>query len=309
MLRPDVVILVNRLALVIEGKFFHDSYSVNDARMQLAAQRQVIKDIILNFPGYDLERYAQIFLAEQTLTTAEDLGCQGVITWTDIGKLSSKLLGTEHYVTQRFTRAVTLYHALRGVHTSQGSSGIKNYRSKFSFTGILRKCEDEGDQILVGFQGGLSKLWVSDVEHLRKRNYKWDLSSDPIPPKRSENWISGSAFLNTLKQKMGEDYEEGPRTETIIEARGRTIGSNYRGKLSFSGMINKCNKHGAKVLVGFNGGYSGLRDAKKSYLTNREYKWDWTEAPILPKKMSNWIAGDRFLGVVFEKVPSARSID
>ncbi len=305
-LRPDIVILTNSLVLVIEAKFFHNVNSVNDIRNQLSEQKKVIKSILLNFPGYSFDRYSQIFLAERTGFSEQDLNCQGVLTWSDIRDFSLELLGKSHYVSKRLARAVQMYSATNQ-YSSDSNTDSVNYVSKLPFGEIIRKIEDVGDDIIIGFQGGISELWLANLEALRKRKYKWDYREKPIGKKNPENWILGTNFLSVIKSKMGEGYPEPAINYRFAESSAQAIGNNYRGKLSLEGIVRKCQKEGDKIVIGYYGGLKKLKQASPSELRNRKaYKWDWENSPILPKQWKNWISCSDFLEVVFEKIPSLK---
>ena len=307
-LRPDIVILTNQLVLVIEGKFFYDINSANDIREQLDGQRKVIKSVLLKFPGYSFDRYSQIFLAEQVRFSAEELDCQGTLTWSDVHDFSINLLGRSHYISRRLERAVHLYKLTSQNHSEQRWDN-KNYTGTLSLTGMIRRCEELGDDIIVGYLGGIGELWLTEVEVLRKRIYKWDTVKDPIGKKNLNNWIPGLRFLEVIKSKLGDDFKESPKTYHSFGSASQSIGTNYRGKLPLEGVIRKCLNSESPIIIGYYGGIKELREATAKDLRNRrEYKWDWADDYIKPKKMSNWLFCGEFLEVVFSKIPSLRSL-
>lgn len=76
--------------------------------------------------------------------------------------------------------------------------------------------------------------------------------------------------------------------------------NNYVDKDLFRAIVRRCERDGADVLVGFNGGRSALRATSVGDLAARMYKWDRAERPIGPKTASNWIPGDEFLEILRE---------
>lgn len=70
---------------------------------------------------------------------------------------------------------------------------------------------------------------------------------------------------------------------------------NYRGRADFGRIQALCREHGGKMVVGFMGGESALREATTDYLQGRTYKLDFVEGGQGYKLQANWISGDRFL--------------
>jgi len=77
-----------------------------------------------------------------------------------------------------------------------------NYRGKLSFSDIITKCQTEGDNILVGYQGGPSQLRKDDPTYIRERLYKWDLSEDFVGRKIRRNWIHGDEFIEIVSDNL-----------------------------------------------------------------------------------------------------------
>lgn len=198
MLRPDVMIIVNNLLLVVEGKFFHDA-KIQDIKHQLQSQRKVIEDIVLRFPGYTFNRYCHIFLSARTDIKPSDIECNYCLSWDEIENLAEQIIGKDHYVTQRIRKAVSLYHIIT---PNDEKKNKRNYIGKESLAKIIEKCKTDGGRILVGYDGGVKKLENADPDYLAKRPLKWDWSDKPILPKTPKNWINGNKFLSVLKERF-----------------------------------------------------------------------------------------------------------
>lgn len=189
--RPDVVIIANNLLLVIEGKFFHNP-TLQNIKQQVQDQRKVIENTILPFPGYSFNRYCQIFLSAETEESSK-IGCNTCLSWKDIADLAEQTLGQDHYVTQRIRKALLLYNIIN-------AKNKKNYIGKEPFAEIIKKCQTEGDRVFIGHVGGVKKLESADANDLTKKQFKWDWSEHPIPPKIPNNWIKGNKFLEVIKK-------------------------------------------------------------------------------------------------------------
>ncbi len=194
-LRPDVIIIADGLLLVIEAKFFHTT-DVQSVSRQMGDQRKVIEHILLAFPGYTFDRYCHMFLSAQQIDP-DRLACQACLNWTAIRQLSETVLGEHHYVTRRLDRAIELYHLV----TPRGNGTQKNFIGKLSVHDAISTCRTEGDDIVLGYDGGIQKLRKADMNQLKERQFKWDRSTNPIQPKVPQNWIKGTMFLKTI-----EDY-------------------------------------------------------------------------------------------------------
>jgi hypothetical protein len=199
-LRPDLVIIADDLLVVLEAKFFLDSISQTQIRKQLLNQREAIRKVYLRFPGYGFRQYCHLFLSAKPPVSAEAIGCQGVLSWDDIRHLAEQVLGKEHYVTERLTRALEWYG-----HTTdkQGTDG-SNYRGKESLQEILRMCEQKGNAVQISFTGGARAMETARPERLRTRRFKWDWTENPIGRKERCNWITGVGFLDVIRKRLPE---------------------------------------------------------------------------------------------------------
>ena len=198
MVRPDVVIIINSLLLVIEGKFFGDPQSQQDAKEQIQAQRRIIEGIILQFPGYEFDRYCHIYLSAESHLTPTEIECHAVLTWEDIKQLSEQVIGANHYVTQRLAKAIDLHQLVFNKSKDTTRKIGQNYRGKLSLSDIVVKCQIEGNDIIVGYFGGASALRKANPKTLTNRRFKWDSAKDPIQPKNLRNWIHGNDFARIV---------------------------------------------------------------------------------------------------------------
>jgi hypothetical protein len=201
MVRPDIVIIVNSLLLVIEGKFF--GYQTQPKAVeQIQEQRTVIEDIILQFPGYDFDRYCHIYLSAENHFIPKDIGCQAVLAWQDIKELSEQVIGAKHYVTQRLAKAIDLYKLVFSKSKDLTRKVGRNYLGRLSLSEIVAKCQKEGNDILVGYHHGINALRETDPKTLVKRQFKWDMAEGSIPPKNPQNWIVGGIFVKIVGDKL-----------------------------------------------------------------------------------------------------------
>jgi hypothetical protein len=201
-IRPDVVIVADRLLLVIEAKFFHDSLSPDTIRAQIQGQRRVIENVLLRFPGYSFDRYCHLFLSAAPAPAADAIGCQGVLYWDDVRQLAQQVLGSEHYVTQRLARATEMYQLVTVPAARGNGQHVRNYRGILRLEEMVEKCRQEGNNVMVGYCGGAARLQVRAAEDLKSRRFKWDRADAPLPPKVPCNWMPGARFLELMTAKF-----------------------------------------------------------------------------------------------------------
>jgi hypothetical protein len=201
-IRPDLVIIADGLLIVIEAKFFQGTNSKNKIHEQIRAQREVIKKIVLPFPGYSFDGYCHLFLSAAPAPAAETIGCQGILYWEEMKQLAEQVLGREHYVTQRLIRATEMYKLVSKTGARGNRNTGNNYCGKPGLTEMKEKCKQEGNKVMVGYNGGERKLQADTREYLEGRRFKWDWADDPIPPKVPRNWIPGNRFLELIMPKF-----------------------------------------------------------------------------------------------------------
>jgi len=79
-----------------------------------------------------------------------------------------------------------------------------NYQGRESYQEILARCKCSGNSIVVGFEGGINALKVSDIASLKARIYKWDSAEQGKGSKQGKNWIPGHDFLFIIENLLVE---------------------------------------------------------------------------------------------------------
>lgn len=87
-------------------------------------------------------------------------------------------------------------------NSKEGPIERGNFAGKVTIDDIQRLCERQGDEVVVGFDGGLKALLASDSASLRQRWFKWDHVNAAHASKDLRNWIPGSEFLRALRQRI-----------------------------------------------------------------------------------------------------------
>ena len=170
-----------------------------------------------------------------------------------------------------------------GTRTAAETDAV-NYAGRVDFDSVLRICSKSGDEVVVGFDGGVKALASRGLTSLQARLYKWDKASRGSGRKGPRNWIPGSEFLKTI-----DDLRARPLAMSTPAPAPRT--SNWEGTLRFRGMVDLCVQQGDAVVIGFAGGREAfLRKRLVDLKTRRSYKWDFTEN-LAGKRRSDWILG------------------
>ena len=90
------------------------------------------------------------------------------------------------------------------VKSVTATSGIAPsfYAGTARFSEIQQMCADRGDDIIVGFLGGLKKLRAASLTEMEdKRAFKWDHKENERG-KIGSNWIPGGMFLAEVRGKI-----------------------------------------------------------------------------------------------------------
>lgn len=76
----------------------------------------------------------------------------------------------------------------------------RNYGDTRRFEEMVRLCEESGNTILVGFEGGARKLRAATLDELKNRQaFKWDYTEGGTGFKDTRNWIPGQQFLRIIE--------------------------------------------------------------------------------------------------------------
>lgn len=286
---PDVIIIYGEILIVIEGKFFVKGQSRAFIDNQLLLQKEEIQ-IMIDYLKPLIKYSSHIYLGPETDMHLKN--CDLCITWKDIQKFSSILVGEKHYITERLKLANRRYSKF---NASKESDRI-NYNAKCDFNEIIKLCKQEGNNVRIGYHGGEHALIQSNLSELQYRKFKWDYTNNPIGKKNLKNWLPGNLFLMRIEEVMKNKKNRSLNQSTSKQVRKK----NYADKTDFDGIISLCAKHGYNLLIGFSGGKNALINASKTKLQTRRYKYDFRENNIGKKNRRNWLSGDEFIRLLKE---------
>lgn len=78
----------------------------------------------------------------------------------------------------------------------------KNYAGKTYLQGIITLTAEHGDDLLIGFSGGINALRNTPRTKLETRQYKYDFVGNRTGKKVSSNWLRGIEFMGVVKGKI-----------------------------------------------------------------------------------------------------------
>ncbi|HXK32649.1 MAG TPA: hypothetical protein VNM91_01375 [Dehalococcoidia bacterium] len=162
-----------------------------------------------------------------------------------------------------------------------------------SFEDISARCRQHGASIVVHIVGGLPALQRAELTSLRPLPFTW--CSDAEAHAQDDDWVPGDLFRAVLHGKRRID------AASISTGPNEDLKNWYDKAWSLNEILAICERHGAQVVVGFEGGRAALRRSTPASLQSRSYyKWDWADRPTGVKDKSNWIPGDEFHAIVRE---------
>lgn len=194
---PDVIIVADENLFIIEGKYYVKAQGRDKINEQLLAQKEEIQ-IIVQYLSPKIEQYCHIFLGPQTNLDLKEYECEAILSWEDIYNFSKELLGSNSYISERLKDSIDRFNEKELIFGSQSKKIGQNYSYKLALNDLLDRCYQEGDQILVGFHGGLKKLALSSKSYLENRKFKVDSASKGVGKKEMRNWIKGNTFLSVV---------------------------------------------------------------------------------------------------------------
>jgi hypothetical protein len=189
---PDVIIIYGEVLIVIEGKFFVSGQSATLIDQQLQMQKEEI-ELMIDYLKPQIKYWIHIYLGPNYINLSN---CDLQLTWKEIEAFSTEMLGKDHYITERLH-----YANVRYIEKNMPSTDKINYSGKCSFSEVIKLCENEGDKILIGFDGGLNILRLSSLEVLKIRPFKFDYKNNLHGKKAGGNWINGKIFQDIISQK------------------------------------------------------------------------------------------------------------
>ena len=186
---PDLVLIWHNRLIVCEAKFF-TSFNLTTLNQQLSSQRQQVSHPLEARP--ELTGYLHVALLPQDL--GDQLDCNAVVTWREVGDLSGSVLGDNHYVTQRIKNAVE-----RWDESTRDSESL-NYDGVDTLDDVILRCLKHGDRVEIGHIGGPGNLRMKPPEYVRQRLWKWRNPETNTGRTVRRNWIPGGTFMRAIAE-------------------------------------------------------------------------------------------------------------
>jgi hypothetical protein len=84
------------------------------------------------------------------------------------------------------------------------SGDRRNFEGTCRLKEVMGLCQENGNMIVIGFDGGARKLCSSSLDELMKRPFKWDYAEGGSGVKEARNWIPGQQFLEIVRGLMAD---------------------------------------------------------------------------------------------------------
>ena len=152
-------------------------------------------------PRYSNCRKAKVvYLAPSTMRDARRKPTGSDVEWLSFTDLPDKITCEFAGEWEIIRRKLVELDSKRPRNGTQDGSERRNYGGTSGLEGVMELCEENGDTIVIGFDGGAGKLRTSSLDELNKRQaFKWDLAEGGTGVKDTRNWIPGRKFLEIVE--------------------------------------------------------------------------------------------------------------
>ena len=177
-----------------------DIEKIKDVSLERKKYEEVLTRVHKN-PCYSVCKKAKlVYLAPSAMRDARPRRVNGGVEWLSFEDLPDKISGElalEWAVIHRnLVKLDSITPNSRNGTQAGGDRG--NYRDTRRFEEMVRLCEESGNTIVVGFDGGARKLRTATLVELKKRHFKSDHAEGGRGFKDTRNWIPGQKFLEIV---------------------------------------------------------------------------------------------------------------
>lgn len=183
---PDLVIIAVKEIIAIEAKFF-GRFNLKSLSNQISSQKKQIEKLL---PYLNAKNHRHVAVIPEKMDGLLDVNA--IFTWKEMADLSASVMGVDAYVTKRLQRAVERYRSNLSIRSGPNFDGIGEYNE------IKERCE-RGEEIAIGFAGGLSRLKGERLGKLQERMWKWRRPSN-TGRTVGRNWIDAKAWLQAISR-------------------------------------------------------------------------------------------------------------
>ena len=166
---------------------------------------EVLKRFLEN-PRYAKCKKAKlVYLAPAAMRAAECKLTGGDVEWLSFEDLPAEITGEFAVEWEVIHRKLVELDSNLPRNGTQDGGERRNYKGASGLEEVMGLCGENGNMIVVGFDGGAGKLRTSTVDELKKRQaFKWDLAEGGSGVKDTRNWIPGRKFLEIVEGLMDD---------------------------------------------------------------------------------------------------------
>jgi hypothetical protein len=157
-------------------------------------------------PRYSVCKKAKlVYLAPSAMRDARPRPLNDGVEWLSFEDLPDKISGELALEWGVIHRNLVELDSKRPRNGTQDGGERRNYGGTSGFEEVMGLCEENGNTIVIGFDGGTGKLRTSSLDELNKRQaFKWDLAEGGTGVKDTRNWIPGQKFLEIVEGLMDD---------------------------------------------------------------------------------------------------------
>jgi hypothetical protein len=149
-----------------------------------------------------------VYLAPASMRNAQRLPPESLVEWLTFGDLPETVDGELAFEWTIIRRdLLKLDNITRNSRNgTQELGGRRNYVDTCRFDEVLAFCAENGNKIVVGFDGGIGKMRSATLDELKNRRaFKWDYDENGAGFKDRRNWIPGQEFLDIANGLLNEN--------------------------------------------------------------------------------------------------------
>jgi hypothetical protein len=167
---------------------------------------EVLKCFPKNSPYSNCRKAKVVYLAPSAMRKDARRKLAGSeVEWLSFTDLPDKIAGEFAVEWEIIHRKLVELDSKRPRNGTQDGGERRNYGGTSGFEEVMGLCEENGNTIVIGFDGGARKLLTSSLDELNKRQaFKWDLAEGGTGVKDTRNWIPGRKFLEIVEGLMDD---------------------------------------------------------------------------------------------------------
>ncbi len=185
------------------------SFLIDDLEDIRCASREPMKyDEVLNcaagVEGFRTCRKAKlVYIAPAVVRGAHHAPTDSELEWLSFEDLPREIhsaFAAEWRIIRRHLAKLDVISRRSRNDLPQGG-GHRNYEDACPFEEVMNLCRENGDAIVVGFDGGVIRLQAATLNELKTRPaFKWDHAETGTGSKDVRNWIRGRRFLEIVEK-------------------------------------------------------------------------------------------------------------